>query len=69
MIRNNAFLAKALEIGAEQSNERGFQYIVKINSDAVPLGEFSKGFDYNRYINPVRLNDATETGGLFGVRI
>jgi uncharacterized protein YydD (DUF2326 family) len=44
--RNNAFPAKALDIGAEQSKEHGFQYIVTMNSDAVPLGEFSKGFDY-----------------------
>ncbi len=62
-------IAKALEIGAEQSKEHGFQYIVTMNSDAVPVEEFSKGFDYNRYVNPVRLSDATETGGLFGVRI
>lgn len=62
-------IAKALEIGAEQSQEHGFQYIVTMNSDAVPVGEFSKGFDYNRYVNSVRLNDETETGGLFGVRI
>ncbi|MCY2979136.1 MAG: DUF2326 domain-containing protein [Planctomycetota bacterium] len=62
-------IAKALEIGAEQSKEHDFQYIVTMNSDAVPMGEFSKGFDWNRYVNPVRLNDATETGGLFGVRI
>jgi uncharacterized protein YydD (DUF2326 family) len=62
-------IAKALEIGAEQSKEHGFQYIVTMNSDAVPIGEFSKGFDYTRLVNPVRLNDATETGGLFGVRI
>lgn len=57
------------EVGAEQSKEHGFQYIVTMNSDAVPVGEFSKSFDYTRYVNPVRLNDATETGGLFGVRI
>lgn len=29
-------IAKALEIGAEQSKEHGFQYIVTLNSDAVP---------------------------------
>ncbi len=62
-------IAKALEIGAEQSIEHDFQYIVTMNSDALPVAEFSKGFDHERFLNPVRLNDASETGGLFGVRI
>lgn len=54
-------IANALEIWAEQSKKHGFQYIVTVNSDAVPVGEFSKDFDYTRY--------TSETGGLFGVRI
>ncbi|MFO0942086.1 MAG: DUF2326 domain-containing protein [Pirellulales bacterium] len=62
-------IAKALEIGAEKSIEHGFQYIVTMNSDAVPVEEFSKDFDYTRYVNPVRLSDATEVGGLFGIRL
>jgi len=47
----------------------GFQYILTLNSDTLPLGEFSKGFDYNADVNPVRLNVATKTGGLLGLRI
>lgn len=66
---NSRQIAKALEIGAEQSVQHGFQYIVTMNSDAVPVGEFSKDFDYKRFLNPIRLSDTTETGGLFGVRI
>jgi uncharacterized protein YydD (DUF2326 family) len=62
-------IAKAIEIGAIQSLKNGFQYIITMNSDMVPWDEFSKGFAFDRFINPVRLSDETETGGLFGVRI
>jgi hypothetical protein len=30
--------------------------------------ELANHFDLNKYILPVRLTDATEEGGLFGVR-
>lgn len=62
-------IARALEIGAEKSKEHDFQYIVTMNSDAVPVSEFSKGFYFKGHVNPVRLNDASETGGLFGLRL
>jgi uncharacterized protein YydD (DUF2326 family) len=62
-------IAKAIEIGAEQSVEHGFQYIVTLNSDILASAEFSEGFDPQPFVNPVQLSDANETGGLFGVRI
>ncbi len=62
-------IAKAIEIGAEQSRRHGFQYIVTLNSDVLKAAEFSPSFDPSRFVNPVRLSDLTETGGLFGVRI
>ena len=61
-------VAKALQLGAERAERQGFQYIVTLNSDAVPQEGFRKGFDlYGHAIEP-RLTDAEETGGLFGLR-
>ena len=45
----------------------GFQYIVTMNEDAPPA-ESPKDFDLPEYIMPTRLTDATEDGGLFGIR-
>lgn len=62
-------IAKAIEIGARQSAKNGFQYIITMNSDMVPHDEFSAGFEFDQFVNSVRLNDETDTGGLFGVRL
>lgn len=61
-------VAKALQIGAACSEKMGFQYIVTMNSDAVPKEGFQESFDLKKHILPVRLTDEDETGGLFGVR-
>ena len=61
-------VAKALQFGAERSAECGFQYIVTMNSDAMPSEGFERGFDVNQHILPTRLTDSTEDGGLFGFR-
>lgn len=61
-------IAKALQLGAEKAEKLGFQYIVTMNSDAIPRDGFRDGFDLNKYIIPTRLTDATEDGGLFGFR-
>ncbi len=45
----------------------GFQYIVTMNEDAVP-DELPRDFDLQQHIVPTRLTDATEDGGLFGIR-
>lgn len=60
-------VGKALAVGAQLAGELGFQYIVTMNSDAVPT-ELPAGFSLSKYTLPVRLTDATETGGLFGLR-
>jgi uncharacterized protein YydD (DUF2326 family) len=60
-------VGKALAVGAELAEERGFQYIVTMNTDAVPK-EVPLGFDVYEHALDVRLNDASEDGGLFGFR-
>ncbi|HEX3529013.1 MAG TPA: ABC-three component system protein [Thermoanaerobaculia bacterium] len=57
----------ALRVGAETSEELGFQYIVTMNEDDA-FKEKEDGFDLNDYVLPLRLTDATEDGGLFGIR-
>lgn len=61
-------VANALSLAAELAEEYGFQYIVTMNEDDVPR-EFPHGFDFWKHVNPVRLTDATEDGGLFGFRL
>ena len=60
-------IVNALELAASQSAESGFQYICALNSDKVPWGEFSLGFDLNKYVC-LRLTDTTEDGSLLGIR-
>lgn len=60
--------ARALQLGAQRSREHCFQYLVTMNSDALPKDGFDKGFHIEDHILPVRLTDASETGGLFGMR-
>lgn len=57
----------ALRLGAEVSVELGFQYIVTMNEDDA-FKETVEGFDLNGYLLATRLTDATEDGGLFGIR-
>lgn len=61
-------VAKVLQIGAQRAEEKKFQYIVTLNSDALPIDEFPPDFDIQKYILDVELTDKTETGGLFGLR-
>lgn len=61
-------VAKALQLGADHAAATGYQYIVTMNSDALPREGFSPGFDVETHIVSTRLTDATETGGLFGLR-
>ena len=49
------------------AKEHGFQYIVTMNSDAVPK-EVPAGFKLEDHALNVRLTDASEDGGLFGFR-
>lgn len=61
-------VAKALQLGAERAETLGFQYIVTMNSDALPHEGFRDGFDVQAHVLETRLTDANESGGLFGLR-
>lgn len=61
-------VAKALQLGADRATAHGYQYIVTINSDVLPEDGYRPGFNVSSYILDTRLTDATETGGLFGLR-
>ncbi len=60
-------VAKAVQIGRNQAEECGFQYLVTMNSDALPQDGFDADFNLHQHIVPVRLDD-TPQGSLFGVR-
>lgn len=57
-----------MQLGADHAAAVGFQYIVTMNSDALPTDGFRDGFDVGAYVLDTKLTDATETGGLFGLR-
>ncbi len=57
----------ALRLGSEIAQELGFQYIVTMNEDDA-FKETISGFDLQKFVLPTRLTDATEDGGLFGIR-
>jgi uncharacterized protein YydD (DUF2326 family) len=59
--------AKALQRAARESQRHDFQYICCLNSDAVPTSDFDKEFNLDPHIRLV-LTDATEDGGLLGMR-
>lgn len=61
-------VAKALQLGADHAAAVGYQYIVTMNSDALPRDGFRPGFDVDGFVRSTKLTDATETGGLFGLR-
>jgi uncharacterized protein YydD (DUF2326 family) len=61
-------VAKALQLGADHAATVGYQYIVTMNSDALPKDGFRPGFDVGAFVMSTKLTDATETGGLFGCR-
>lgn len=60
-------VTRALRIGAETAKELGFQYLITMNEDDA-FKEREEGFDLNDYVLPTKLTDATEDGGLFGIR-
>ncbi|MYB33554.1 MAG: DUF2326 domain-containing protein, partial [Gammaproteobacteria bacterium] len=61
-------VAKALELAANRSETGQFQYIVTLNSDVLPTGVLKNNLDLNDFVIPTRLTDATDDGGLFGIR-
>lgn len=59
-------VAHAIELAASVSAQVGFQYICCLNSDHVPYDQFTKGFDFKKFVR-LELTD-TPTGGIFGMR-
>ena len=60
-------IANALDVGARFADECGFQYVVTMNSDVLPK-RTPGGLDLDAHRVPVDLTDATDDGGLFGLR-
>jgi len=60
-------VARALELAARESRERGFQYICTLNSDMIPWSEFSPDFNFDSFVR-LRLTDDTDEGRLLGIR-
>jgi uncharacterized protein YydD (DUF2326 family) len=60
-------IISALRVGAQTAKELGFQYFVTMNEDDA-FKESEAGFDLREHVLPITLTDATEDGGLFGVR-
>jgi len=60
-------VSKAIQIGAKKAEQNGFQYLITMNSDAIP-SSLPEDFDIDKYILEPRLTDAKEDGGLFGFR-
>lgn len=60
-------IISALRVGSEIAQELGFQYIVTINEDDATK-ETNQGFNLQDFVLAQRLTDATEDGGLFGIR-
>lgn len=59
--------AHALELAAEMSAKYGFQYICALNTDMVPINDFSAGFDFESLVR-MRLTDTDPSGSLLGFR-
>ena len=60
-------IARALELAQKESEDRGFQYVCALNSDAVPSDDFSSEFDLDPFIR-LRLTDESVEGSLLGIR-
>lgn len=59
--------AHALELAATMSAKHGFQYICTLNTDMVPISDFTSGFDFQRLVR-LRLTDTDPSGSLLGFR-
>jgi uncharacterized protein YydD (DUF2326 family) len=59
--------AHALELAAAMAQNYGFQYICALNTDMVPVDDFSAAFDHTASIR-LRLTDTDPSGSLLGFR-
>ena len=60
-------MALALELAKRESERWEFQYICALNSDTLPMADFSEGFDLGQFVR-IRFTDESEDGGLLGIR-
>jgi uncharacterized protein YydD (DUF2326 family) len=59
--------AHALELAATMAAKYGFQYICTLNTDMVPVSDFSPGFSFESLVR-LRLTDTDPSGSLLGFR-
>jgi len=59
--------AHALELAVEMSKKYSFQYICTLNTDMVPISDFSATFDHQALVR-LRLTDTDPSGSLLGFR-
>lgn len=59
--------AHALELAAKMAKIHGFQYICTLNTDMVPAGDFTPGFNFEELVK-LRLTDTDPRGSLLGFR-
>ena len=59
-------IALALELAERKTRECGFQYIVCLNSDTIPYGRFTEGFNLDDFVR-LRLTDNEPAGRLLGI--
>lgn len=59
--------AHAIELAAVMSKKYSFQYICGLNTDMVPVADFTAGFDYESLVR-LKLTDTDPSGSLLGFR-
>ena len=61
-------IATALQIAEKTSTNAGFQYICAMNTDVIPKNDLADDFQLDQYVRRT-LTDATDDGGIMGIRI
>lgn len=59
--------AHAIELADEMSRKYGFQYILTMNTDMLPVADFTTGFDFAPLVK-LKLTDTDASGSLLGIR-
>jgi uncharacterized protein YydD (DUF2326 family) len=59
--------AHAIELAAALSKQFGFQYILTLNTDMVPVDDFTPNFAFDELVR-LRLTDTDASGSLLGIR-
>jgi uncharacterized protein YydD (DUF2326 family) len=59
--------AHALELADKMAKQYGFQYICTLNTDMVPVNDFTSGFDFSQSVK-LTLTDTDPSGSLLGFR-